>query len=345
MKRILKFSFIIITVLIALLTIVYLPLIRYGLRQLKGQLSIIMNTVPIEEALKSDEYDDKQKKKLEVISNAKAFAIEHLGLKANKNYTEIYNQHSKPLLWIVTASEPFRLKPYEWEFPLVGKVFYKGYFNMDLAIEEEQRIASLGYDTDVSEVSAWSTLGFFKDPVLSDMLNRSEGRLAELIIHEMTHATIYIESDVDFNENLATFIGEQGAVRYIEHRYGIRSEQYSQYTSWLTDKEIFGRYMVDAATRLDSLYNTFTKDDQVRTKAVLKYDLILDVMRGINRLNLTKPGRYRFDPNQGKLPDNTYFISYLKYRRDQDIFLEELHNEFNDDLRSFFEAKKEEYGS
>lgn len=331
-------------VLIVAAFIIYLPLIRYGFRQLKGQLNISMNATPIDEALMSEKYSDEQKDRMNTIKEAKEFAVTHLDLKKNKNYTKIYDQGSKPVLWIVTGCDPFKLQAYEWKFPVVGTVFYKGFFDHGLAIEEEKRIAAMGFDTDVSPVSAWSTLGFFNDPILSGMLGRGEGRLAELIIHEMTHATIYVESDVDFNENLATFMGEQGAILFLENRYGKESHQYTEYTDWLADKKLFGSYMVEAASRLDSLYNTFTNEYSVQEKAFRKYDLILDIMRGVRRLNFSKPEKFRFDVKNGDLPDNTFFISYLKYRKDQDQFQEELINDHNNDLRKFLKKKKEIYG-
>ncbi len=293
--------------------------------------------------MRSTVYDQEQKTKLNIIRDAKEFAIEHLDLEANENYTKVYNQGSKPVLWIVTASEPFRLVPYEWNFPIVGKVFYKGYFDHSLAIQEEKRISAMGFDTDVSPVSAWSTLGFFNDPVLSGMLARDEGRLAELIIHEMTHATIYIESDVDFNENLATFIGEQGAIRFLKHRFGETSTEYSTYVDWLSDKKLYGSYMVNASARLDSLYNSFESDESIELRSLKKWDLIVDIMRGVNVMNFAKPERFRFDSRKNSLPDNTFFISYLKYRKDQDNLQQELIDSHKNDLKSFLESKKAKY--
>ena len=83
-------------------------------------------------------------------------------------------------------------------------------------------LESEGYEVRIRPVGAWSTLGFFNDPILSNMLERSPGALAELIIHEMTHATLYVKDGVDFNENLATFVGEQGALEFLEAQYGAR---------------------------------------------------------------------------------------------------------------------------
>jgi predicted aminopeptidase len=123
----------------------------------------------------------------------------------------------------------FQLKAYEWDFPLIGSFSYKGFFNYDQALEEEDKIRKNGYDTSIDEIAGWSTLGWFKDPVLSDMLDRSSGSLANLIIHELTHGTLYVKDNVDFNENLASFVGDKGALIFLRHKYGENSKEYHEY--------------------------------------------------------------------------------------------------------------------
>ena len=118
----------------------------------------------------------------------------------------------RSLLWIVTACEAFELNDYKWKFPFLGAVSYKGFFDSLQAVSECSSLKVKGYDVEISPVSAWSTLGFFSDPVFSSMLQKQKGELAELIFHELFHGTIYVSGQVDLNENLAEFIAEKATL-------------------------------------------------------------------------------------------------------------------------------------
>ena len=108
------------------------------------------------------------------------------------------------------------MRAYEWSFPFLGRVPYKGFFDRGAAIEEDSLLRLKGYDTGIGNIRGWSTLGWFKDPILSGMLENSEGALANLIIHELWHGTLYVKDSADFNENLASFAGEQGALLFLQ---------------------------------------------------------------------------------------------------------------------------------
>lgn len=315
----------------------------YALEQLSGQLKIIRNAIPVEQALNDDSLPDSLKQKLRLIEEIRNFAFDSLGLKRNSNYTTFYNQHGKPVLWTLTACEPFRLKAYQWWFPFLGHVSYKGFFNKEKGLKEMQKLKSRGYDAELSPVSGWSTLGWFSDPVLSNMLKRREGSLAELIIHELTHGTIFLKSNVDLNENLATFIGEQGAILFLKNKYGENSSQLVQYLHYKSDEELYGRYILEGASKLDSLYSqTGFQNLPTKEKLKLKYSLIAEVLLGIHDLPLHNKKIYLHDFRKELLPDNTYFMSYLRYRKKQEVFDDVLNKKYHGSLKAFIEAMKEE---
>ena len=83
-------------------------------------------------------------------------------------------------MWVVTASNAFDIKPYEWEFPILGKLSYKGFFIRKEAEKEAEKLKKMGLDTDIGSAGGWSTLGLFRDPILSEMLRKKEGALANL---------------------------------------------------------------------------------------------------------------------------------------------------------------------
>ena len=212
---------------ILLLAIVfwYRSLIYYGYVQGKGQLEIIWNARPVQEYLDDQNTPDSIRQKLLLVNKVKAYAVQELGISPSNNYTSMYDQKGKPLMWVVTASEPFALEPSMWEFPIVGSFPYKGFFDPEMAVAERDRLADEGLDAGIRNAGGWSTLGWLDDPILSEMLKRNEGQLAELIIHELTHFTLFVKDSVQFNENLASFVGKQGAIKFLTVAYGEHSNE------------------------------------------------------------------------------------------------------------------------
>ncbi len=315
-------------------------LVTYGLSQLKGQVTIVMDAVPAEELLSSPTYPDSLKKKLKLIAEVRRFAMDSLGLSETDNYTRVYEQHGQPSLWVITACEPFALKEHLWEFPFLGKVSYKGYFEKEKGLEEVNELKRKGYDVDYSPAGGWSTLGWFSDPILSNMLRRTDGQLAELIIHEMTHATLYLPGSVEYNENFATFVGEQGALHFLSSRFGKSSTAYTDYIQRQEDDDRFGQYMLSACKRLDSLYNTFHPDTSLKSRQQKKIRLIADINSGITGIGLHKAARFRLVDREGRLANNTFFMSYSRYRSKQNEFSREFES-VGGHLASFIRQQKE----
>lgn len=307
------------TILIVL-TITNIKLIGYGISQLQGQLKIIYGTISVSEALQSKELSKQQKQRILLIEEIKKFTVDSLGLNPTDNYNTFYNQHNKPVLFVITACKPFELKSYFWTFPLIGEVSYKGFFEKEKAKPELDKLKKAGYDVDLSPVSAWSTLGYFNDPILSNFLKRDEGKLAEIIIHELTHFTIYNKSSVEYNENLATFIGEQGAIQFLTSKYGAKSMQLKNYLNYKADEELYSNHMIEGANRLDSLYKSFAGSDDINLKKKLKVQLITDIMKSLNTLPFNDKNRYYFDSIKTPLPNNTDFMINTTYRSMQDYF-------------------------
>ncbi|MAE74723.1 MAG: aminopeptidase [Bdellovibrionaceae bacterium] len=191
----------------------------------------VMNKrIPVDEALQSSSLTDEQKRKLRLSQEARQFA-QKLGLKVSKNYS-LYTQLDQPYVtYVVRVSPEYDLSPHTWWFPIIGSVPYKGFPTKKQAEQEAKKFPEDQFDTYVRGVSAYSTLGYFVDPILSSMLRYSDYDLVNLIIHESVHATIYISSAADFNERLANFIGDLGAELYFKKIEGQDSptlEQLSQ---------------------------------------------------------------------------------------------------------------------
>lgn len=320
-------------------------LVIYGISQGKGQLALVMDAQPIEEVLKDPNFPDSLKYKLKLIREIKQFASDNIGIDPSENYSTVYDQHDKPILWAVSACEPYSFKEKEWTFPFLGTVSYKGFFNKKEAEKEVVALRLQGYDIDVYSPSGWSTLGWFKDPILSNMLYRTEGQLANLIIHELSHGTLYVKNNVTFNENLASFIGDKGAEKFLISTYGIDSKQYIDYEHTKTDEKVFKQYILKSAARLDSLYSALSDNDSDEIKKEKKNTLITEIVRGVNSLSLFKKEGYFRYALQAFSEKNAFFMAFSRYDSQYDIFEKEYTEQFHSDLRNYMVFLKKKYPS
>jgi len=315
-------------------------LVRYGIEQGVGQLNVIWNARPAKEILNDLSFPDSLKEKLRWIEAVRSMAIDSLGLRDTKNYKTVYDQKGKEVMWVITACEPFQLKPKLWEFPVVGSVPYKGYFDKSKAVAEGKALEQEGWDVSVRNPGGWSTLGWFTDPILSDMLNRNEGDLASLIIHEMVHATLWVKDSVDFNENLATFIGDTAAYGFLTYRFGGNSKQYLTYLFEDQDYRRYSQHMLRGAMGLDSLYRTFLSTDPLAEKRKKKEAFIRKIVASLDTLSLHAAKKLRF---ARPLPNNTYFMSFRHYQSKLNTFKVEMNNKFPGNLKGYLRYLAEKY--
>lgn len=327
---------------VVVLILAYWELITYGLQQGYGQLNIIWNAKPVTEYLNDPSFPDSLKIRLELIKEIRKYAIDSLGLKDTENYKTLYDQKGEEVMWVVLASKPFELKPKEWKFPIIGSVPYKGFFKRERAEYLQQELEKEGWDVIVRNPGGWSTLGWFTDPILSKMLTRSEGDLANLIIHEMSHATIFVKDSVEFNENLATFIGDRGAEQFLIHKYGPHGKEYQTYLQEDMDYLKYVDHMLRGAKSLDSLYATMRESDPISQKRMLKENLIRKVVKAMDTISLalTKEPSSRF---KKKLPNNAYFMNYRQYQAKQTEFAEEWRTKFGSDLKAYIAYLSRQY--
>ncbi|MCC7514842.1 MAG: aminopeptidase [Bacteroidia bacterium] len=313
----------------------------YGFNQLKGQLNIIYNAQPIGEVIENPLTPDSVKAKLILIREIKKYAVDSLGLAETNNYETYYDQKGKPALWVLTAAPEFKMEPYKWKFPFLGSLSYKGFFQKQKGVDELQLLKKKGFDADLSTVSAWSTLGWFGDPVMSSMMRKNVGSLAELIIHEMTHTTLYVKGNVEFNENLATFIGEIGAEKFLTHKFKDDSNVLTNYINHRKDNRILSEYVVTSVAKLDSLYKdvdfiSLTYPDKLR----LKYQKIALIVLHISKLPLKNHQRFEWNLQDKRLPDNTWFLSYSDYHALQPEIYQVYYDSCNSSIRELINHYK-----
>jgi len=318
-------------------------MIVYGAGQGIGQAKVILESRPVEEVLADDQFPDSLKAKLHLVQEIREFAIDSLGINDSENYKSVYDQHGKPILWVVSGCPPYQLEAHKWDYPFLGALGYKGFFDLEKAKREERELQKMSLDTDVGEVGAWSTLGWFNDPILSSMLNKSPGSLARLIIHELTHATLYVSGNADYNENLATFVGDNGAILFLKSKYGVNSKEYKDYMGRLADIELYSAHVLGGAMKLDSLYETFDEHTPEKEKSTGKEGMIRHIISSSDTLNFYNASRYARIRKADFLPNNTFFMSFKMYREEQSVFEKEFREEFDSNFQKYLTYLKSKY--
>lgn len=348
--KIFKYSFLGLLMALLLFITFNLDSSIYAYRQAKGQLKIIFNTRPVSEVLADKTFPDSLKNRIRLIEDIKRFAVDSLGLNPSKNYTTFYDQHQKPILWVITACEPFALKARKWNFPIVGTFSYKGHFEKAIADSELNELKKQGFDTQLNEVSAWSTLGYLKDPILSSMLEKSEGRLAALIIHELTHGTLFVKNNLEFNENIADFVGDYGAIRFLESKYGKNSKELERYQFSKKYNDAYSQHLLRGAKKLDSLYKKFGKNMTNQEKVRQKTEMISQIINKSDTLLLGEfekrlINRKKWALIDNNLPNNAYFIGYLTYQSKQNQFKDEFVRDYKGNFTKYLTYLKDKYPS
>ena len=189
------------------------------------------------------------------VEDIKGFAVARIGLKRNADYTRYKELGRDHLVDVVQACDELSFRPYYWSYPLLGKLPYKGFYERRDAEAEAERLKARGYDVIVREVDAFSTLGFVRAPVYSFMKRYSISELSSLIIHEMTHATVFLRGEARFNEELATFVEEEGALEYVRSRFGQDSEEYRNAVFEQADSALFLDFLKGLSGDLQALYS------------------------------------------------------------------------------------------
>lgn len=189
--------------------------VSYYSQAIFGQLSILSKREAIEDLIADEHISPELKAKLSTILDIRSFAEDELLLPVADNYESYVDVERPFVVWNVFASPEFSMNPINWCYPVAGCVSYRGYFSEADAQAYAARLEEDGLDVYVGGVSAYSTLGWFSDPVLSTIINRDDYQLAALLFHELAHQLVYIQGDTEFNESFATTIEREGLRRWL----------------------------------------------------------------------------------------------------------------------------------
>ena len=270
------------------------------------------------------------------MNDIRGFAMDELGLAMSKNYTHYVEIDRDYLAAIVSASAKDSFSRHEWWFPVVGAMPYKGFFNVEDARKERAKLEKKELDVWIRGVDAFSTLGWFKDPLYSYMRGYSAARLANLIIHELVHATVFVKGQVQFNEELAEFIGSEGARQYMESRFGTDSEEYRQMFTSEDDNKKFVAFIQELIAELNALYS----GDLDREEKLKRKENIIKASQ--ERFEAEYESRFSGDNYRGfsKLPVNNAYLELYRLYHAEDNYFAGLYERSGGDLPAFIAAAK-----
>ena len=297
-------------------------------------LGYLSRAVPLEQLGKGgDETKEAMEDRLfaQRVADIRRFAMTELGLKENKNYTRYVQLDRDYLAAVVSASEKDSFNRFEWWFPIVGKVPYKGFFNVEDARRERDKLEKKDLDVWIRGVDAFSTLGWFRDPLYSYMKTYGERELAELIIHELFHATVFIKNQSEFNEGLANFVGNEGGRIYAAGRGKLEGEGGDEA---LADRAAYLAFISGLTSELDLMYESgISRAEKLRKKE----EIIKSAKERFeeNYQTLFQTENYRFFTS---LPVNNAYLELFQLYHEDDYYFAELYEKSGSDLAKFIKA-------
>ncbi len=266
LKRVLRKALLpVVIVIVGAALIVVGPTACYLSRGAWEEARILSRRRPIAAMIADPRTPAAVKAKLTIVEAARKYAHDSLGLNTGESFTTYSHVEHDTLVLVLSAAYRDRLVPYTWWFPVVGRVPYKGFFDFGAARRAAADLASQGFDVYLRPSSAFSTLGFFNDPLLNTTLSADSLELANTVIHEVTHNTYYAPGSVPFNESFASFVGARGAAALFRSR-GDSASAARVDARWADDK-LLGAFWSGLSHTLDSAFRAHPNDRAARLSA------------------------------------------------------------------------------
>jgi predicted aminopeptidase len=236
-----------------------------------GQAEVLRKRRPVTEVIEDDSTDTVLRKRLQMVQEARQFAVDQLLLPENGSYRSYADLGRDYVVWNVFAAPEFSLTPKQWCYPIAGCVAYRGYFAQEKAAKKASKLKRSGLDVFVGGVAAYSTLGRFDDPVLNTMMHWSDAILVETLFHELAHQKLYVRGDTAFNESFATAVAEIGIER------------------WRADQNLpEGSADADRTNRLQETVRQLVAQARTDLEAIYSSDMVIADMRSQKAATLNK---------------------------------------------------------
>jgi predicted aminopeptidase len=290
--------------------------VTYLLHAGVGHFRLLNGSIPVEDALKENVLNAREKDHLRLVAQVKAFGERELGLKRTQNYETINLRSRQSPIYTVSASPKDRLSRKTWWFPIVGDMPYLGFFDLSKARKEKERLAVDGLDVNIGVADAYSTLGWFRDPLTLNLIKGHTVDLVEVILHEMTHATLYLKGEGEFNETLAVLVGKVGAFQYLRTTYGSTHPLTTEARNSIDDERIFSSFLNSVLEDLEHLYSS---PIEYREKLFQREKIFASALQRFNRLKESFKTQ-DFDGFGHAEINNSYLLSISLYHRNFHLF-------------------------
>ncbi len=288
---------------------------NYLIQAAAGQVELLAGRVDVDEAIEQGLFTDDEVARLRMIKPMKEFG-KTIGLGHTANYDTINPTWDKQI-WNVSGSQELRFRNARWWFPIVGSVPYLGYFDKARAEAQGDRLRDQGYDVMVRKAGAYSTLGWFRDPVLPAMLGWREYELANTVLHELAHATLWLPGSVQFNESFAQFVGNVSSDRYMVDKYGEDSKEVASARGRIADRVILREVLHRVYGDLDTLYKD--KSLSSERKRTLKHRILTGIPTRLIGKGLHNEAKY-VKWAQRQQWNNARLLQFRTYNRSRDWF-------------------------
>lgn len=315
-----------------LLGVAYLllaPTGHYLLRAAWAEGRILAGRRPITEIVADSTISPAIRDKLRLVLAARAFAADSIGLRAKQSFTTYSQLDRDTLVLVLSGAYRDKLEPYTWWFPVVGRVPYKGYFDFNEAKAAARKLEAEGFDTYLRPSPAFSTLGWFNDPLLSTSLAADSIDLANTVIHELTHNTFYASGQAEFNESFANFVGARGSAWFFRTR-GSQAAADEADARW-SDEKLIARFWAQLYYSVDSAFRAHPADSLARLAA--RDSLYTQARRDL--VDVLGPKLRTIGPRQLEHVrlDNAALLAHRIYDTDLDVF-DEIWAREHGDLRA-----------
>jgi predicted aminopeptidase len=288
----------------------------YLIRAAYEEGKILWRRQPIVGLLGEPELHDETREKLALVLAVRDYAQSVLGLNVAGSYSSYSYVDRSDLTHLVMAAPKTELRPYTWWFLVVGRVPYKGFFSRSDAEGEADRLEALGYDTNIRTSAAFSTLGWFDDPLLSHLLRYDKVVLAEVVFHELFHNTLYIKGAGAFNESAANFVGHRAAIDFFGERFGADSAEHLRaLRAWQEEREFAG-FIQEVVGTLSGLYGL---DIATPDKLRLREEVFTRTKSEWGRRIEGNP-LHRFRGFQYQPLNNAVLMHYMVYLKELQLF-------------------------
>ena len=266
-----------------------------------------------ESLLATREIDTETRAFLVRAGEIRRFATEKIGLKKNRSFTRYKEIDRDYLVSVVSACAADSFQPYTWRYPFLGRLPYRGFYERPDADREATRLKAEGWDVVVRPVDSFSTLGFTRDPLYSFMKGYSAYELGSLIIHEQTHATLFVKGQTQFNEELASFVGQQGALAWLVESRGLDAPEYREALDQIADERAFDSLVRGLHAELDAVYRSSLSREQ---KLERKGELIAAFQADFDREKQTRFRTPAFRAMGAPRVNNAYLSLFSLYSDD-----------------------------